>query len=246
VQKTIRVIRRTVLQNGREISVEEQVEEEPPLVVETELIPPKRGSFRIPSPFGIVEEPIFQDEQHVRNNDTGTVEITDITDQYDGREATSLGPSVDQFIEIHEVLDDHQIIEQPESSQKVIEVFSPNDDVAPQSQSRTVFETLHEQEEEPEVEQDESTELESVEIQLETKINDELKANFDNEKDSEETSEVEPELKGEFQQLEKEITFQMVTEVQEQSAGILEGLMKEPDNEISSEPTIEGEVVLTG
>lgn len=205
VQKTIRVIRRTILQNGREISVEEQIEEEPTsgvssLMVETELIPSKR-CFRIPSPFGIVEEPNFQDDQQVLNDDNkGTVEITDITDEYDDREAASMGPSSDQFIEIHEVLDNLQVVEQQQSPEKIVELCSIND--AHQSQLRTAFETLHEQEEE----HDETTELNPVDIK--TDANDEPIPH------GQELLETERDLKDVCGESENKLTAEMVPEPQ--------------------------------
>ena len=192
VQKTVRVIRRTILQNGREIS--EQIEEETPAVAEaTEQVQTSKRRvaaplFQIPSPFGIVEEPIFSDEKQPERGERGSVEITDITDQYshDGREATSstaADHSIDQVVEIHEVLDDVKVVEQL-LVQQVIQVISPDDDIGQQSQLRTVFETLHEEEPEEADEptivglaakfQDEIEQVDEVQKDIESQIETEI------------------------------------------------------------------------
>ncbi|XP_045033847.1 LOW QUALITY PROTEIN: titin-like [Daphnia magna] len=233
VQKTVRVIRRTILQNGREISVEEQIEENPtsgvtPLSVETELIPPKRY-FRIPSPFGIVEEPNFHDDQQTEKDDNkSTVEITDITDEYDDREAANIGPSPDQFIEIHEVLDNLQFVEQPQSPEKIIELSSSNDGVAPQNQPRIAFETLHEHEEEHE--HDESTEFNPVD----TKADDDDEIQHGKEL---------PETEHDLVLQESEISQTVEMLIEPQGEPILEAnLQKDLDTKTSHDPSLGSEV----
>lgn len=188
VQKTVRVIRRTILQNGREISVEEQIEEElpnsgvPNNSTESDKVQSNRrmttGRFQIPSPFGIVEEPIFPDERDTLSDKNGSVEITDITDEYN-QDATSSSlntvadPVVNQVVEIHEVIDDHQIIEQSGPAQVVEVIGSITDDEALQSQAsqeRAVFETLYENDE------DQETDKEAEESQVTPELDDGIRS----------------------------------------------------------------------
>ena len=139
VPKTGQLVRRTVLQNGRQVSVEER--EEPASddgAAARQLQQPLKRSrvSQIPSPFGIVEEPIAthdnkadgrqaaggsRDDKANASPGRHSVEITDVTDEYaqsgEDQQAATLPESsdqvdkaqpepVDEVVEIQEILDD--------------------------------------------------------------------------------------------------------------------------------------------
>jgi nesprin-1 len=138
VSKTGQLVRRTVLQNGRQVSVEER--EEPASdngAAARQLQQPQKRSrvYQIPSPFGIVEEPVATHGDSGRQSAAGgsrdddkqaaspgrySVEITDVTDEYAQleKDRTVILPDssdqvddplpepVDEVVEIQEILDD--------------------------------------------------------------------------------------------------------------------------------------------
>lgn len=176
VQKTTRVIRRTILQNGREISVEEQVQEDDRSVKDPKSSQKRKtarpAAVQIPSPFGVVEEPTFPEDEPQKPDEKGSVEITDVTDQYkqdegalptvedSSSEADNPTASTDEIVEIHEVLED---VPSPAESPKVAsDVVEVSHDVADATsnirrQTSVMFETLQEHEEEAEDDYKEST-----------------------------------------------------------------------------------------
>ena len=171
VQKTVRVIRRTILQNGKEISVEEEVEEEPTTptlaIVSSTEAKGKRRSFKIPSPFGIVEEPLFPQEQERDSiGQRGSVEITDVTDQYN-QSAVSDVPCSASVVEIHEVLDDRQVTQLPDKVRPIEELGAGRDEPTDSEDGR-LFDTLHEHEEETEC-HDEPTNTTETNVGLDAK-----------------------------------------------------------------------------
>lgn len=131
--KTTRTIRRTIIQNGTEITVEEKIDDSH----QSSPIRRRMTSItKVPSPFGIVEEPIFPTVEAMRQ-DGSSVEITDVTDQH---EADAEGRCDTETVEIREVLDAQQVVPTPSTAQvTVVESTEP------------IFgDTLHEVDEEEE------------------------------------------------------------------------------------------------
>jgi len=159
VQKTAQVIRRTVFQNGREISVEEQVQPNEPAAPISEQASKRRAvrPTQVPSPFGVVEEPTYPEEYEAQQaKESSSVEITDVTDHYIGIQSATdeavggTPPVTDQIMEIHEVIEVVQVVEEkPLGSNDIVEVSHDPvaDDHPIQRQPSQLFETLHENEE---------------------------------------------------------------------------------------------------
>merc|ERR1712071_489449 len=131
----MRIVRRTLLLNGREISVEEQVEEEPAVSSEPEGARPRKKVYpQVPSPFGIVEEPL--EVSFRKRIPKGSVEIVDVTDE---ETPPSLTAS-DERIEIQEVLE--RIPVDTSAAIQAVEISELES-----GRLRDTFETLHEVEE---------------------------------------------------------------------------------------------------
>ena len=134
--KNILIIRKTILQNGKEISVEEEVEEEPSTTSQPAATRSRRKVIsQVPSPFGIVEEP--SEDSYNKPLPKGSVEITDVTDDT----APPSSPISDERIEIHEVLECIPIDVSPSTQQVEISELESS------TVCRETFETLHEVEE---------------------------------------------------------------------------------------------------
>lgn len=167
ISKTTRIVRRTILQNGREISVEEQVEEEPETKVagataeQSKRKTSRPALVQIPSPFGIVEEPSYpEDHQQRKKRGKSSVEITDVTDEYsqqseapsavedDSPDSVNVQalPASDLIVEIHEILDDQLVVDEGGKSSITIDIMNESDVF--QQQTSVLYETLHELEEE--------------------------------------------------------------------------------------------------
>ena len=178
VPKTGQLVRRTVLQNGRQVSVEEREEPASDDSAAARQLPKRSRLSQIPSPFGIVEEPVTRPNDSDRPADDSrddkaeghSVEITDVTDEYDAQigsqdqvDQVSLpavdkaqSSPVDEVVEIHEILDDvlpeSSVDQEPSDGILAAPVVEVTEQTVVQEilvrQTSLMHETLHEEVEE--------------------------------------------------------------------------------------------------